>query len=132
MSKPSERVDDDYPTPVGVALLAMLNIIVGIFAVYTGLRISLIIIEGELTLVGSYQLGALFLGVFAIIAGLGLWQLRSWALWLAVIDNLIALLINIAIILADNNQIDVYWLPMLLRVVILVYLMQPPIKNRFR
>jgi hypothetical protein len=132
MSKPSKRVDDDYPIPIGVALLAFLNIIVGIFAVYIGIRVGYIIVEGELTLVGSYQLGALFVGVFAIIAGVGLWQLRSWALWLAVVDNMIALLINLAIILVDNNQLNVYFLPILLRVVILVYLMHPRVKNRFR
>ncbi len=131
MSK-STAVSTDYPSPVGVALLAMLNIVIGLFAVFAGITIDFIMVGGDLTLVGSYQIGAIFVGVFAIVAGLGLWRLRSWAWWLAVIDGLLALFINLSIIFIDNSQLRFYFLPILLRVVILVYLMQPSIKNRFR
>ncbi|MFX1369091.1 MAG: hypothetical protein ACFFAY_10870 [Promethearchaeota archaeon] len=131
MSK-STAATPDYPSPIGVALLAMLNIVIGLFAVFAGITIDFIMVGGDLTLVGSYQIGAIFVGVFAIVAGLGLWRLRSWAWWLAIIDGLLALFINLSIILIDNSQLRFYFLPILLRVVILVYLMQPSIKSRFR
>ena len=132
MSRTEAISTSDEISPFGVALLALLNIVIGLFAVFAGITIDFITIGGELTLVSSFQIGAIFLGLFAIIAGLGLWRLKTWAWWLAMLDSFLALLINFAIILVDYTELRFYFLPILIRVVILVYLMQPSIKNRFR
>jgi hypothetical protein len=56
---PSRQTVADIP--VGVILLAVLNIIVGLFSVFTGVTIDFILIGGELTLVSSIQLGAVLI-----------------------------------------------------------------------
>lgn len=132
MSPSSTKITYDEPSPLGVAILALLNIAIGLFAVIAGITIDFIMIGGDLTLVSSFQFGAIFIGIFAIIAGLGLWRMKSWAWWLAVIDGLLAILINMAIILVDFSELRFYFLPILVRIVIIAYLMQPQIKKRFR
>ena len=118
--------------PVGVMLLAVLNMIVGIFAIFTGITIDFIMIGGELTLVSSFQLGAIVIGLIQIMAGAGLYNLKSWAWYLAVLVTLIGLLINILIVVIDFNELRFYFLPMLIRVVILAYLMSGHIRKKFR
>ena len=118
--------------PFGVMLLAVLNIVVGIFSIFTGITIDFIMIHGDLTLVSSIQLGAVIVGIIQIIAGTGLYNLRSWAWYLAVFVTIIGLAINISIILLDFTELRFYFLPMLIRFVLLAYLMSGDIKNRFR
>jgi len=108
--------------PLGVSLLAILNVIVGIFG----------ILSGELTIVGSYQLGALIIGIFQIIAGYGLWTLKSWAWYLAAFVTLLGLVINILIVLSEFALWQTYLLTMLIRVVILAYLFRSSVKAKFR
>ena len=118
--------------PVGVTILSVLTILVGIFAVFAGITIDFILVGGSLTLVGSFQLGAIVIGLITIGAGYGLWKLKSWAWWLAVIVIALGIILNVSIILLDFTQIRLYFLPMLLRLVVLGYLNYKPIKTRFR
>lgn len=118
--------------PVGVAILSVLIIVVGIFAVFAGITIDFILAGGSLTLVGSFQLGAIVVGLLTVVAGIGLWKLKSWAWWLAVIVIGLGLILNVSIVLIDFTELRFYFLPMLLRAVVLGYLMHKPIRIRFR
>lgn len=118
--------------PVGIMLLSVLNLIVGVFAIFAGITIDYIMIGGELTLVSSFQLTAILVGLVQIIAGVGLYTLRSWAWYLAILVTLIGLLINLLIVIIDFNELRFYLLPMMTRIVILAYLMSGPIKKKFR
>ena len=118
--------------PLGISLLAVLNVIVGIFGILSGISIDFIISGGALTVVGSYKLGALAIAVLQIIAGYGLWNLRSWAWYLAAFATLFGLVINVLIIFADFTLWNTYLLPILIRIVILAYLLRASVKDRFR
>ena len=118
--------------PLGISLLAVLNIIVGIFGILSGITIDFIISGGALTIVGTYKLGALVIAFLQIIAGYGLWTLKSWAWWLAAFSTLLGLVINILIIFTDFTLWNTYLLPILIRLVILAYLLRVSVKDRFR
>ena len=126
------RVPSYTTLPPGVHLVAVLNIVVGIFSVFTGATIDFIIAGGELSLVGSFQLGTVVVGVFHIIAGVGLWKEHFWAWWLAFIMSFFGLMVNISIVFLDFTQIRLYFLAMVVRVVILAYLLDPPIRDAFK
>ena len=118
--------------PLGISLLAILNIIVGIFGILTGITIDFIISGGALTIVSSYQLGALVIAILQIVAGYGLWTLKSWAWWLAAFATLFGLVVNVLIIFTDFTLWNTYLLPILIRLVILAYLLRASVKDRFR
>jgi hypothetical protein len=126
-----KKVTESTGPPVGVAILAVLNIIVGLFGLFAGITIDFILSGGALTMVGSFQLGTIFIGLFQIVAGYGLWKMKSWAWMLAVAITGIGLIVNLLIVFFDFNQIRMYLLPMLIRIVILAYLRHKPIQSRF-
>ncbi|NHJ14367.1 MAG: hypothetical protein EAX95_11860 [Candidatus Thorarchaeota archaeon] len=118
--------------PIGVAILSVLVVVVGLFAVFAGITIDFILVGGELTLVGTFQLGAIIVGLLAIISGIGLWNLKSWAWYLAAIVIALGFILNVSIVLLDFTELRFYFLPMLLRVVVFAYLMHKPIRSQFR
>lgn len=90
--------------PIGVAILAILIILVG--AIFLLGAIGLLAFAG-FTLIRAlptfFGLASTFLGVilliFALIfigVGLGLWHLRSWAWWLAIIVLVISIIGGLA------------------------------------
>jgi hypothetical protein len=118
--------------PSGVHLVAVLNVVVGIFARYTGGTVAFVVAGGERSLVGSFQLGTIFIGACHIIAGAGLWNQKFWAWWLSFLISFFGFLLNVSIVLLDFTQLQVYFLAMLLRIVILIYLLEPPIRDSFK
>ena len=73
----------------------------------------------------------MILGVLLIIAGFGLWKMKYWA-WLAItIVVAVGLIFNIVVVLIDWESIHRYILAILVRIVLIAYLLQPEIKNRF-
>ena len=116
----------------GVHLVAVLNMVVGIFAIFAGGTIDFVIAGGALTLVGSFQLSTVVIGIFHIVAGIGLWKEMFWAWWLSFLISFFGLLVNVSIVLLDYNQIRVYFLAMMIRVVILGYLLDPPVRDSFK
>ncbi len=79
--------------PIGVAILAILIVLVGVIFLIGAIGVFALAgfsaIRGLPTFFGlvGAVLGALFL-IFALLfigVGLGLWHLRSWAWWLAII-----------------------------------------------
>lgn len=87
--------------PIGVTILAILVILGGIFMLFGGLVLLGVgavagaggagIFGGLVAVIGG--LLALF-GLLWVIAGIGLWRLKGWAWWLAVIVSVINLAIS--------------------------------------
>jgi uncharacterized membrane protein (DUF2068 family) len=107
----------------------MLNLIVGLFAMFTGGTIDFVIAGGELTLVGSVQLGTIVIGIIHIVAGAGLWNQKSWGWWLSFVISFFGLLLNISIIFLDFTQFRLYFIAMVMRIIILGYLLDPPLRD---
>ena len=131
-SSGSARNPSYVSLPPGVHLVAVLNILVGIFAMFTGGTIAFAVAGGELTLVGSFQLSTVVIGLFHVVAGIGLWKLQAWAWWISFIISFFGLLVNVSIVLIDYTLVPVYFLAMLIRVIILVYLLDPPVRDSFK
>ena len=117
--------------PLGVSILALLSIIIGIFSIWMGVNTDVIRLGHHLTLIESFKIGDMILGVLLIIAGFGLWKMKYWA-WLAItIVVAVGLIFNIVVVLIDWESIHRYILAILVRIVLIAYLLQPEIKNRF-
>ena len=78
--------------PIGVSILAILVVLGGVLFFLAGIAVLLFSAAfalggfGVFGLAGSVLGGALLmLGIIWLAVGLGLWNLRSWAWWLAVI-----------------------------------------------
>lgn len=98
----------NYPPPrsrpIGVAILAILVVLVGAIFLLGAIGVFLLAgfaaIRGLPTFFGlaGAVLGAVFL-IFALLfigVGLGLWHLRSWAWWLAIIVLVVSILGSLA------------------------------------
>jgi len=131
MSESSSSVyTRSYATlPPGVHLVAVLNVVVGLFAMFTGGTIDFVIAGGELTLVGSVQLGTIVIGVLHLVAGAGLWNRKSWGWYLSFLVSFFGILINLSILFLDFMQIRLYFIAILIRVIILGYLLDPPVRD---
>ncbi len=85
--------------PIGVAILAILVVLVGVLILIAAIGIFLfsgfIAMSGLPTFglaVGIVGAVVLILALIWIAVGLGLWHLRSWAWWLAIIVMLLSIL----------------------------------------
>jgi hypothetical protein len=111
--------------PLGVTILAVLEIIGGILSIIGGFGVvTLAMLLGPLGFLFMI-LGAitLLLGIIALVIGWGLWSLKSWAWMAALIINLINLILNV---------LSAGWLPAIINLIIIIYLQQGDIKSRFR
>ncbi|MFW9958195.1 MAG: hypothetical protein ACFFCT_08990 [Candidatus Odinarchaeota archaeon] len=111
--------------PLGVSILAVLNILGGIFQVFTGyLAVMAAMLFGPLGFLFAIVGGVLlFLGLISIIIGWGLWTLKSWAWMIALIVNFINLILNV---------FSAGWLSAIINLIVIVYLFQGDVKSRFR
>lgn len=111
--------------PLGVTILAVLEIIVGLLGLFSGF--TLITVGAMLPFFGAFAalLGAvaLFIGLLDVIIGWGLWSLKSWAWMVALIVNIINLILN---------AVQFAWLGAIINLIIILYLQQGDIKSRFR
>lgn len=89
--------------PIGVAILAILVVLVGV--IFLIAAIAVLALSGFLALSGLtfFGLGGTIIGLLILIlaivwiaVGMGLWHLRSWAWWLAVIVMLLTIFGSIA------------------------------------
>ncbi|MDH4215060.1 MAG: hypothetical protein OEV85_14180 [Candidatus Thorarchaeota archaeon] len=111
--------------PLGVSILAVLNILGGIFQVFTGyLAVMAAMLFGPLGFLFAIIGGVLlFLGLISIIIGWGLWALKSWAWMIALIVNFINLILNV---------FSAGWISAIINLIVIVYLFQGDVKSRFR
>jgi uncharacterized membrane protein (DUF2068 family) len=118
--------------PFGVTMLSLFYIVVGIFGMATGIEVALLELGGELTLVANLQLVALVIGVLTLMAGIGLWDLKSWAWSFAALMAVIGLVLNILAVIVDFALFTFYLLPLMIRLLLLIYLFSDDIKSKFR
>ena len=112
--------------PIGVSILAILVVLGGVLFLLSGIAILLFSAAFALGGLGIFGLAGSILGgivlIFGIIwiaVGLGLWNLRGWAWWLAVI-------VMVLTILGGISAPAVIVVPLL----ILIYLIL--VRNHFR
>jgi hypothetical protein len=103
MSAPAYYPPPAPSRPIGVAILAILVVLIG--ALLLLVAIGVFLLSGFIALAGlpTFGLAGSFVGVILLIVallwigvGLGLWHLRSWAWWLAVIVMVLSILGAIA------------------------------------
>jgi len=114
-------------TPLGVAVLAALNMLVGLLMLLGGLGVlgplvDLVVAAWLLSL----PLSTTVIGIFYILLGLGLLLLMSWAYWV----DIVFVIINILLSLVALPSIS--WVSFVINVAIVVYLSQSSIKRKFR
>lgn len=89
--------------PIGVTILAILVVLVGVLILIAAIAVFLL--SGFLALTGlpTFGLAVTVIGVLVLIlaliwigVGMGLWHLRSWAWWLALIVMLFTIVGSIA------------------------------------
>ena len=111
--------------PLGVTILAVLEIIVGLLGLFSGF--TLLTLGAMVPFIGAFAalLGAvvLIIGIVDVIIGWGLWSLKSWAWMVALIVNIINLILN---------AVQFAWLGAIINLIIILYLQQGDIKSRFR
>jgi hypothetical protein len=134
--------------PDGVTVVASIFLLSGIYLAIVGLimlvfpsRLSLnTIIDLGRPLLDGLEFGGtytfLIAGWLAIFTGLELFNLTNWARWIATVICLfgVFVLIPIVSIAATQFQISLLWsgLGIMLRVAIVWYLWQEPVKDAFR
>jgi len=123
--------------PLGVTILAVLEIIAGILMLFGAAGMLFLA-----TLGGGMPVAGIFFGMFAMamafifvilailafIVAYGLWNGRGWAWWLAIILSIISLISNLGS-LATGNAGGIVGL--IIAVVILYYLTRPHVKGFF-
>lgn len=99
MSAPGYYPPPAPSRPIGVAILAILVILIGVLFLVGA--IAVLFLSGFVALAGLLPFGMLggLLGIVLLIValiwiavGLGLWHLRSWAWWLAIIVMILSIL----------------------------------------
>ena len=120
--------------PIGVLILAFLVILVGVILVLGSLLLIVAAVAVLATTGITWPLAVTFvifiLSLFLLLAGVGLWNLRPWAWWLAVI--VLALTIASAVS-RTGLAISSDWrdlLPLALPVLVLIYLVA--VRHHFR
>ncbi len=106
--------------PLGVTILAILQLLGGVISIFGGLAIVMIF-----PVIFTLILGAILLivGLVGLIVGWGLYTMKSWAWMLAMILNII----NIILAIINFDIVS-----LIIPVIIVLYLNQADIKSRFR
>ncbi len=119
-------------TPLGVSILALLDIVIGVFSIWMGANTEFIRLGHQLLLVDTVRLGDLVLGIVLIAAGFGLWKMRYWGWLISILLMAVGLVLNVGLVLIDWELIHRYILAILVRIIVIVYLMQPEIRSKFK
>ena len=116
--------------PLGVTIIAVLDIIVGLIALIGGILgfLGLGLAGGRLPTVidaiGSVVLViAIILGLVALFVGWGLWTLRPWAFWTTVVLEILTIVDHLFGWLAHRLSTASLIADILIPVIIVVYLL---------
>ena len=104
--------------PLGVTIIAILNVIVGIVAISVGIP-ALIVVVGIVLIA---------IGIANLVMGYGLWKGKSWAWTITLILSAIGI-ISSAVSIAERHTEAIAGL--ILYVVIIYYLYRPNVKAFF-
>jgi uncharacterized membrane protein (DUF2068 family) len=114
--------------PLGVIILAVLNILTGILLLIGSTLLAsfswLLLSE----IFSSIQYGALIIALLYIILGLGLLSMAGWAWYADIIFAIFNLIIIIWNILVGGS---IPWVTLILNLIIVLYLNQRGIKSKF-
>ncbi|NWF94553.1 MAG: hypothetical protein HXY34_00250 [Candidatus Thorarchaeota archaeon] len=112
--------------PLGVVVLAVLNILAGILLLVGSWSI---LSPWSWLFLGSFLLSipnaTLIVGLLYVLIGLGLLSLASWAWW----ADMVFAIINLILLLISYPSIA--WLPLIVNLIIVLYLNQGGIRRRF-
>jgi uncharacterized membrane protein (DUF2068 family) len=88
--------------PIGVAIIAILSFLAGIGELFLGIGLLGLAALGATARAGFLAAFAgiiggvlLILGLITLAVAIGLWRMRSWAWWIALIVNLISVVLSI-------------------------------------
>ena len=122
------------PRPLGVTVVAILQILGGILLVLGGAALAAVPQLVELPLPGFGflfgGLGAFFIviGILALLVGWGLWAGKGWAWWLTVILQALGIVSSLAsLALGDPTAIA----SLIIAAIILYYFFKPHVKAYF-
>ena len=107
--------------PLGVTILAILQILGGILMLLGGMLGMIIILV--FPILGIIFVVMLVIGIIELFVGYGLWGMKSWAWTWAMVINILNIILYII-------QLDIVGL--IIPLIIVIYLNQPDIKSRFR
>ncbi|MFW9920724.1 MAG: hypothetical protein ACFFED_14060 [Candidatus Thorarchaeota archaeon] len=124
-------MSDEDSKPASIALVALVTLVVGVYAISIGLTVVADLVEGTLNLVGTVQFGALLFGILHLIGAYGVWQMKPWGRWIAIASASVGLLLNIATVALAPLLVFQYFIPMAIRVLVLYYLLVSPVKDLF-
>lgn len=126
--------------PILISIIAIVSIINGIIQIFLALGFGLssmsTTVQQSVTVsVAGVQLMSAILfitGLFSIIYGLGMWRLRAWSWWLAVIVNLFNLLHQLWFVFNGNGSVSIdHWVSLIVAIVLLAYLNSKHVKSAF-
>lgn len=110
--------------PVGVSIIAVLMWIGGV-----GLIITALLAMRHGPVAGVVEL---VLGIASIVVGWGLWSLKHWAYWAAVILQVLGILLSLYAF-SINSSVGLLAFSLVLRGVILIYLfVDSKVRKAFR
>jgi len=122
--------------PVGIAILAILEILGGIlvilFGALSGTILSSIATAPNMAMLGPVAgvIGIAFviLGVIALVNGYGLWTGMKWAWWLTVVIAVISVIVNLlSLVHANFGALG----GIIVEAIILYYMTRPNVKAYF-
>jgi uncharacterized membrane protein (DUF2068 family) len=109
--------------PLGVTVIAIIEIVAAIVLLLASL--------GVITTV--LGIGVAIAAIFRLIVAWGLWTLKSWAFWTAVVLEVLHLFLNLYNLLAGHSSPIVAIFGMIINLVVLVYLFADPnVRAAFR
>jgi len=120
--------------PIGVAILAILSFLAGLAEIVIGLGLmALSAVSGAVidpsvygplaAFIGVIGAVLLLLGIVTMAVAVGLWRMRSWAWWVAIIVNVISILVVIG---------TYSWYGLVFPLIIVIYLVVVRDKFGFR
>ena len=109
--------------PLGVTILAILQILGGLLMLVAGALASLAGIF--IILFVAVGVAMLILGLLGVVVGFGLWGLKSWAWTWAMIVNILSIIFGLF-------NFGANFVSIVISLIIVIYLNQPDIKSRFR
>ncbi|MFO7835420.1 MAG: hypothetical protein R6V83_02105 [Candidatus Thorarchaeota archaeon] len=117
----ADEPSDNKGRPLGITVLAILQMIGALITLGLGVTIMAF---GSISPFYGIMGGILVIfGLISFYVGYGLWTMKSWAWKLAMIVNII----NIVIGVITQN-----WVGIIIPLIIVIYLNQEDIKQRFR
>ena len=118
--------------PLGVVLLAIMNVIAGILGVIGGVFFLGLSASGSPSLSQLTGAACLVLAALSFACVYGLWTLRGWAWYVTLLFAFVSIALRLALLFRGGIALKVGDLAIIgLAVVIIVYLLRPKVRRLF-